>query len=146
MCRAFAWPVAALLVAATLAGAAEKAKKDADPLEGTWKATAINDHGQKAPDVEKLKMTVTFAKGKYTLKIGDKVAEEGTYKIDSGKDPKQLDTTATSGPTKGKLDPGIYSLKGDTLKTAFAGPEGKERPTSFDGEKYQVMEFTKVKP
>jgi uncharacterized protein (TIGR03067 family) len=57
-------------------------------------------------------------------------SQEGTFQIDPTKKPKWTDSTATSGPDKGKTWQGIYDLEGDVQKVCFA-PPGKERPKEF---------------
>jgi uncharacterized protein (TIGR03067 family) len=66
-----------------------------------------------------------------TWRQGDKVIEEVTLVLDSGKDPKTIDLTAVRGPRKHKAHPGLYALEGDNLKLCWA-PPGKERPGTFE--------------
>ena len=56
--------------------------------------------------------------------------EEMTFVIRKGGDKGEIDFTLTAGPDKGKTSRGIYSLEGDTLRIAYAGP-GEERPKDF---------------
>jgi uncharacterized protein (TIGR03067 family) len=135
----------ALLLAVGVAGAASgpDSAKD-DKLEGTWIATSLVDKGQKVEGAD-LKLALALKGGKYTLKADGKVVDEGTYTSDASKDPKQLDTTSSGGENKGMIDRGIYELKGDVLKTAFDEVTAQKRPTSFDGSKYQVVEFKRGK-
>src|SRR5262249_26183745 len=73
---------------------------------------------------------VIFEGDKHTLKMGDKVVQAGTQKIDPSKSPKTIDVTMTEGPSKGAIMLGIYEIDGDTLKVCF-DREGKKRPTEF---------------
>jgi uncharacterized protein (TIGR03067 family) len=74
---------------------------------------------------------LTLKGGKYTVKAGAEVVDEGTFEFDPTKNPKTLDTKGTKGEKKGIDDPGIYKLDGDTMTTCF-GPTGKvRRPTTF---------------
>jgi uncharacterized protein (TIGR03067 family) len=116
----------------------------ADKLDGTWTAKSMVDHGNKV-DVSELKLVLILKDGKYTLKVNDNVADEGTYKTDASKSPKEIDTTASAGENKDKVDHGIYELKGDTLKTAFDEITKQNRPKEFDDQKYQVVVFTRDK-
>jgi uncharacterized protein (TIGR03067 family) len=135
----------ALLLAVGVASAAP-APKDAkdDKLEGTWVATSYVDHGKKE-DMSGGQFILTLKGGKYSVKLGGQVVDEGTYTSDASKSPKEIDTTASVGDNKGKVDRGIYELKGDVLKTSFDEITVQKRPTSFDGEKYQVVEFKRGK-
>ena len=102
------------------------------------------DKGNKV-DVDQLKLVLILKDGKYTLKVNDNVADEGTYKTDASKSPKEIDTTTSGGENKDKVDRGIYELKGDTLKTAFDEITKQNRPKEFDDQKYQVVVFTRDK-
>jgi uncharacterized protein (TIGR03067 family) len=113
-------------------------------IEGTWQATAGTDHGKKAPASEAKSMSITFKGGNYVVKVGGRTVATGTYKVDASKKPSEIDRTTNEGPDKGKAMLGIYEVKGDTLKTAFEEP-GKPRPTTFDGQKSELTEFTRSK-
>jgi uncharacterized protein (TIGR03067 family) len=134
-----------ILLAGALAADAPKTNGKTDQLEGTWVATSYVDQGKKLDDVAELKMTLILKGGKYSLKIKGDVVDQGTYSSDASKTPKHLNTTASEGPMKGKVDPGIYELKGEVLKTAFNEVDKQSRPTGFDGEKYQVVDFRRAK-
>jgi uncharacterized protein (TIGR03067 family) len=136
----------ALLLAFGIPGAdaPKQAAKD-DNLEGTWVATSFIDHGKKLEGLDQLKPTLIFKSGKYTLKVGGEVVDEGTYTVDSSKNPKEIDTTASGGENKGMVDRGLYELKGDKLKTVFDEVPKQKRPTAFDSAKYQVVEFVRAK-
>ncbi len=139
--------VSALLLAATLFGAADNPKKAAttdEALEGTWNATSFIDHGQGPPDMAKFKCVLTLKGGRYTMTINGAKVDEGTYTADPTSTPKHLDTTPSGGPQKGIVDHGIYELKGNTLKTSFDEAGKKDRPTGFDVRKYQVVEFARA--
>jgi uncharacterized protein (TIGR03067 family) len=138
----------ALLLAIGVAGAAfghDDNKVTQEKLDGTWVATSYIDHGQKGQDVIDAKFTLVLKDGKYTVTFNGEVRDKGTFTFDASKNPKQIDTTSSEGDNKGKVDRGIYELKGDVLKTAFDEITVQKRPTSFDGEKYQVVEFKRVK-
>jgi uncharacterized protein (TIGR03067 family) len=137
----------ALLVAVGVLGAApapDDNGKD-DKLEGTWVATSFIDHGNKLADLANLKVTLILKSGKYFLKVNGQVVDQGTFKVDTSKNPKQLDTTASAGENAGKVDRGLYELKGDVLKTSFDEVTKQKRPDTFDSQKYQVVEFARAK-
>lgn len=117
---------AGLLIAAD---AKDDAKEDLKKFQGTWETTTeIN--GETMPD----KATVILKDNKYIVKLGDKVVDEGTFKLDAGTKPRSIDSTAEIGPGKGKSILGIYEFDGDSIKICFAGP-GKDRPKEFSAKK-----------
>ena len=113
------------------ADAAQKdAAKDPDAFQGTWKLTSGEAEGKALPEKE-LKDGKLIIKGdKYTVTLAGKGTVTGTQKLDSTKDPKTIDITDADGANKGKTCLGIYELKGDEFRVAFAVP-GKPRPTKF---------------
>jgi uncharacterized protein (TIGR03067 family) len=116
---------------------------DKDKLQGSWKLTNVYFGGKEMPGGKAI--TITFAGDKVSFKEGDKGAEEGTYKIDPTKKPKQIDLTkGKDGKDEAK---GIYSLEGDTLKIGIGFSLKKEevaaRPPSFEDPGCITMTFKK---
>jgi uncharacterized protein (TIGR03067 family) len=138
--------VTALLVTVGLLGAADAPNKGAaaGKLEGTWKAVKGSDHGNPI-EPAMFKMTLTLKGGKYSVKVNGMEVGSGTYTVDASKSPGHIDTTSGTGPDAGKVDLGIFELKGDALKTAFDKPGQKTRPGGFDGQKYEVIEFQRAR-
>jgi uncharacterized protein (TIGR03067 family) len=72
----------------------------------------------------------------------------GSYKLDPGKKPKEIDLTIDDGPEdKRGTYKGVYELDGDKL-TFNLGPPGQDRPTKVKAEKedqtmYVVLERVK---
>ncbi len=113
------------------ADAKEDAKKDIEKMQGTLLLVSGERDGQKftAEEIKQSKLIIkgdTFSIPKSTVGT----SQEGTFKIDPNKRPKQIDSTAGSGPDKGKISLGIYELDDDTQKFCFA-PPGKDRPKEF---------------
>jgi uncharacterized protein (TIGR03067 family) len=110
-----------------------KDKEDKDDLkkfEGDWKITSWRQYGRdlEAEALDTAKWTV---KGdKYTFEMGGN-QEEGKLKIDAAKKPMVCDLEITEGNDKGKGQPGIYKIDGDTLTVCFAAPGAKDRPKDF---------------
>jgi uncharacterized protein (TIGR03067 family) len=120
------------------AAAAQEGKavtKDLKKVEGSWTVVELEFAGQKLP-AENLKeldiKLVVMKDGKYAQKIKGEVKEEGTLKLDPSKKPATVDLNITSGDDKGKLQLGIYELKGDTWRLSLARPGDENRPTAFD--------------
>jgi uncharacterized protein (TIGR03067 family) len=71
---------------------------------------------------------LTLTGDKHTVKVGDDTII-GTHKLDPTKSPKQIDTTDTEWPVKGKKL-GIYKLEQNQFTVCFAPPD-KDRPKEF---------------
>ena len=122
-----------IVVGCLLAGAGFAPDKASDwkELTGDWQPTKMWIDGNELPPDDVKEFLVTLAEGKYTAKRGSDVIDEGKVVIDASKSPKYMDLTATVGDNKDKVRLGIYELKGDTMKFAFAAAE-KDRPTKFE--------------
>jgi uncharacterized protein (TIGR03067 family) len=105
---------------------AQEAKK----FQGTWTIESSVTGGQEIPRDQLKDFIVIYEGDKHTVKVGDKVIQVGTQKIDPSKSPKTIDVTMTEGPNKGAVMLGIYEFEGDTMKACF-DPQGKKRPTEF---------------
>jgi uncharacterized protein (TIGR03067 family) len=133
-----------VLFAAALSAGALAAQDKADDarkaFQGTWTIvdTRKGDPKDKEPVTAR---TVVFDGGKYRIKVGDTVVEEGTFTVDPSKSPKHIDVAATAGMDKGMKWQGIYELDGDTLR-AVVGPTDKARPTKFENPAEGVRAFT----
>jgi uncharacterized protein (TIGR03067 family) len=122
-------------------------EKELKMFHGAWKVELVEAGGKKLPIDLFKEMTVNFEGDKYTVKIGDKVIQKATQKLDPSKSPKTLDGTVAEGPNKGTVILGIYEISGDTLKVCF-DPEGKKRPTEFktaDGSQTTLAVYKRVK-
>jgi len=113
---------------------------DTKAFQGTW--TIVD---RKADTKEPVTApTVVFEGDKYKIKAGDKVVEEGTFKVDGAKSPKQIEVAATQGMDKGKKWHGIYEIDGDTMR-AVVGPTDKDRPTKYDDPPEGVRAFKLIR-
>jgi uncharacterized protein (TIGR03067 family) len=75
---------------------------------------------------------LTFAGDKWT-QTGGPVKEEGTYKLDPAKKPRQIDVVVKRAGKGDQVVRGIYALEGDTLKLGMSAKGAKgPRPTSFE--------------
>jgi uncharacterized protein (TIGR03067 family) len=119
-------PLAGLLPAADDGAQAELGK-----LKGIWQAVSEEVDGHKA-NPEQLEKTFLVIEGdRYTQRLPN-ASRKGTFKLNPGTTPKQIDITPSDGPDKGKTLLGIYELKGATLRYCVAEP-GKDRPREFTG-------------
>ena len=99
-------------------------------LIGRWTPESAVMAGKELPREELKSMHLVFAKGKYTLTIGDQV-DEGTYKVDESEVPKTITFVGTKGRHEGKTMFGIYELEKGTLRLCF-DTTGKTHPTKFE--------------
>src|SRR5262245_31813803 len=108
--------VAAGLIMAADDGPADKAKKELEALQGTWKGVSSDGEGGAAPKEEAESMEFIIKGGNYTFKVKGAEIEQGTLKVDPSKKPKTIDIKITTGDDKGKEQLGIYELDKDKLK------------------------------
>jgi uncharacterized protein (TIGR03067 family) len=113
----------------------DDAKKELDALQGTWKVESFKVAGTETPQDDLKKVTFMVKDGKYTVTINGKEEETGTIKVDPSKKPKTIEFEITSGKDKGKKQPGIYTLEGDTFTFCMAFPGETERPTKLESAK-----------
>ena len=113
------------------------AADDAKRIEGTWKVTALEADGMKAPPK-------VFEGGRWIFKgsellfetPGEKSEGKTAVKLDPGKTPKHIDLVGLEGPQKGKKLQGIYKFEKDRLVICLRdeGAAKKGRPTEFKTE------------
>jgi uncharacterized protein (TIGR03067 family) len=109
-------------------------KKEYQKLAGTWRALSGVSNGKKMT-LPKGKTVILNLKGnQFTIKIGAKVAQFGTFKLDPTTTPKSQDMTPGNGGYKGQTIPAIYELNGDTLRVCL-GPPNRGRPKEFSSKK-----------
>ncbi|MDB5305846.1 MAG: hypothetical protein JWO38_48 [Gemmataceae bacterium] len=133
-----------VLLAAGATGKDEKAK-DADlkAMVGKWTVEKAELGGK---DITEHLKTLQFEirdGGKYTVKIGDET-DEGTFTVDPGKKPRELDVKPTGGPNKGKTVKGLYKLDGDTFTVCY-NLSGGDRPKAFESKPDTTLLLTVYK-
>ena len=109
----------------------DSSKKDLAALQGEWTMVSGENSGTQFP-AEVAKTGKRVCKGdELTVTFGGMTIIKATITLDATKDPKTIDYKLTDGPSKGKVQLGIYELKDDTFKSCFAAPD-HERPTAFE--------------
>ena len=116
-------------LAVNLLLAADAPKKEMTP-QGAWTLVAGETNGNELSEKQLKGGKLVIDGDQYSVTVAGKEAVTGTQKLDSLKSPKTIDITNASGPDKGKTCLGIYELKGDEFRVAFA-PPGKARPSKF---------------
>jgi uncharacterized protein (TIGR03067 family) len=128
-----------------LAADDDDARKDLAKFQGAWQPIkyVVDGKETKESDLNKIKLTVkdnvsTISRGGDTGK--------GSYTLNPGKSPKELDIKITAGDDKGKTYLAIYEFDGDDLKICL-NRNGKTRPTKFESKKGtgDVLEVWKKK-
>jgi uncharacterized protein (TIGR03067 family) len=122
--------VAGLLLAAAPSLKEDKAKKDVEMLQGTWRAVSVAVDGCVLDHPGE--RTITFEKDTFTVKRGGRLLDKGTYTLDPSKEPKAIDTVGKELPEdEGKTDKGIYRVDKDTFIWCSPSSGGGDRPTAF---------------
>jgi uncharacterized protein (TIGR03067 family) len=104
---------------------------DLDVMQGTWNLVSAMEDGKALPE-DHAKQTTIVVKGntfRFPGLAEDATAREGTFKLDTTKNPKEMDSIST----EEEVSLGIYELEPDSYKICFA-PPGKPRPTRFNSE------------
>ncbi len=107
------------------------AKADLKKFQGTWAVEKSLADGKPMPEEEMKKTRVIVSGERFTFLHENDKSPEGTFKIDPGKEPKQIDVMAPflGGHVAVK---GIYKFEGGKLTICVASRQGAERPTRFE--------------
>ncbi len=133
----------AMLTALAVPALADDKGTDDEKLVGTWEMVQV-DEPLKKQTFERGDLTMCFSKGgKLTTKRKGAPEEDSTFKVSSGKSPKELDWEIPGGTTTKVL----YRIDGDTLVMAVPrdGPRG-DRPTGFTLDKAILVTYKRQKP
>lgn len=108
----------------------KEAKEEAKKFDGDWQITSWRQYGNDLSPEQAETGQFSIRGDKYTFEITGN-AEEGTIKIDPTAKTPTFDLDITEGSDKGKKQPGIYKMEGDTVTLCLAAPGGTDRPTEF---------------
>jgi uncharacterized protein (TIGR03067 family) len=121
--------VVALLVAAD--APRDDGKKEADRLQGTWKAVAVEENGKAVTgDVSRdCRLVVTGDKAVMKTRVDDQF-KDVTYqlKLDPASEPKGIDLIPVSDAGPVQAVRGVYQLDKDVLKIRLGKPGEKRAP------------------
>jgi uncharacterized protein (TIGR03067 family) len=108
-------------------------KKDYDALTGRWQLVKSIIDGTPVPETEVSQTVLITDHDEFRFPADARVgtAPLGKFTIDPTTRPKQVDSTALSGPDKGKVTKGIYEIIDANNKRACWGRPGGPRPTDF---------------
>jgi uncharacterized protein (TIGR03067 family) len=125
----------ALAITATALAQEDPAKADLPKLKGTWVTVSLVANGKTLVDEKspprKASTKLAYDGNKWAVKVGEKTVATGIFKIDSTKDPKQIDVMDETGTVNEKTQLGIFKIDGDRYEYCV-GQRGKPRPTAFE--------------
>ena len=108
------------------------APQGANEFQGTWLIVSIEYNGKKIEGIGDRDLRVVITAGKIAWMQRGRTVSEASYKVDSTKNPKQIETTMILGPQKGKVSTVTYRLEGDTL-TLSQSRDPKQAAKGFQG-------------
>ena len=104
-------------------------KKGDTKIHGTWTVESFKDSGR---EENKKGTTCTITKDTITFSREGKKIISIKYTVDTSKNPRWM-TLKTKSNKRDTTLPGIYELKGDTLRICYN--EGEDRATKFVSER-----------
>lgn len=109
---------------------------DYDALTGRWQLVKSVVDGKPVPEAEVKQTVLITDHDEFRFPADARVgtAPLGKFTIDPGSKPKHVDSTALSGPDKGKVTRGIYEIIDAKNKRACWGKPGGQRPADFVSE------------
>ena len=126
--------LAAVLLLFNMATAGDPDQKD---LQGTWTVLKVIENGKPEPESQTSKFKMIFKDNTFAIEQEGKDFVKGTFKLDSGKTPKEIDFKIEKAPNMegvGKTATGIYKIEGDMLIWCATKPGEGNRPTALTAE------------
>lgn len=105
-------------------------RSELDLFQGVWVMVSMEREGDAIAAEDIKDLTATYEGNRLTLREGDRVRRRGIVTLAPDREPKAINTWDQDGPYEDETVPGIYELKGDTMRLAFSRP-GQERPKEF---------------
>ena len=107
--------------------------QDYAALTGRWQLVKSVIDGKSVPEAEVKQTVLITDHDEFRFPADARVgtAPLGKFTIDPTKRPKTVDSTALSGPDKGKVTKGIYDIIDASNKRACWGKPDGARPTDF---------------
>ena len=96
-------------------------------LQGTWVVASGQANGETLPEEFVKNIVLTIKGSAYTAVINEQT-DKGTFKINAGKQPMEMDIDSENADAGHLL--GIYEVGPETLKVCYAH-NGAARPKSF---------------
>jgi uncharacterized protein (TIGR03067 family) len=108
-------------------------EKDYAALTGRWQLVKSVIDGNPVPEAEVRQTVLITDHDEFRFPADARVgtAPLGKFTIDPITKPKEVDSTALSGPDKGKVTRGIYEIVDANNKRACWGKPGSPRPADF---------------
>jgi uncharacterized protein (TIGR03067 family) len=101
-----------------------------ETLQGTWKLSSGEANGKALTEKQLKDGKLVLDGDHYSVTLEGKEAVTGMQKLGVSDKTKTIDIKDDTGSHKDKTSLGIYELKGDEFRVAFA-PPGKDRPSKF---------------
>lgn len=96
------------------------------PIEGRWQPVYAELDAEEAPRMALEKMELELAAGKYAVRFGEEIYDQGSYEIHA----KCITLTGTEGPNAGRIIPSIFKFVNESTLSICYGLSGK-RPLRF---------------
>jgi uncharacterized protein (TIGR03067 family) len=144
--KTFGITVLCCLAALYIQASQDQAEKtDKEQLQGTWIMVSVEKDGKKVETPADKQTLMTFTGDKATFK-SEKRNDDGTFKIDAAKKPKEIDLINPKADNKEmETIRAIYELTGDTLRMAFPAKREAARPASFDAKEIVILTLKRNK-
>ena len=108
------------------------AGNDLEQLQGTWKVVSMETDGKFMSDADRKRIKLVINGENFRFYHGEE-SHAGLYKIDPGKNPKELSIVITEGDEKGKIYLVIYRFE-DGKMIQCMQLDNRARPKTFVGQ------------